>query len=114
MQLVSVVAVFAVLWVVMVLWRRSGQVTPELAHRLVKEGAALVDVRSAAEFATHHLEGARNVPLPTLSSTLATLGPKERPVVLYCASGARSAMAKALLTQNGFTQVHDLGALARW
>jgi phage shock protein E len=84
------------------------------ARALVRAGAQLLDVRSPAEFSESHLEGALNIPLPELARRLGELGPKHGTVVAYCRSGARSATASALLRANGFTQVHDLGAMANW
>lgn len=96
------------------LFKRLGQVKPEAAHSMVKSGAKLVDVRSPGEFSSGHLPGAVNVPLPELEGQLAKLGPKDKPVVLYCASGTRSAMARSKLKGLGFTQVFNLGAMSRW
>jgi len=96
------------------LYRRVGTLSREEAHRLVKEGAKLVDVRSKAEFTALHLPGAINIPLPELSGRDAKLGAKNAPVVLYCASGSRSALGRSMLKGKGFTQVFNLGAMSRW
>lgn len=81
------------------------------AAELVDKGALLVDVRTPEEFAQEHVLGARNVPVQELSARLTELGPKERPLVIYCRSGARSASAKQLLQNAGFKHVHDMGAM---
>lgn len=91
-----------------------GKVAPDQARALVKSGARLVDVRSAAEHATGHIAGSVNVPLDQLASRLGELGDPTRPVVVYCASGVRSASAASLLKRAGFAAVHDLGGMARW
>lgn len=91
-----------------------GKVSPEKARSLVAAGARLVDVRSPGEFAGGHLDGALNVPVGDLSKRVAELGDKTKPVVLYCASGMRSASAASTLRRAGFADVHDLGAMARW
>ena len=68
--------------------------------------AVLVDVRSPAEFASGHVQGAVNLPLDRLASdALAVLPDKSAPLVLYCISGARSEMAAQWLRQAGYTQV---------
>lgn len=100
--------------VAFVLFKRLGQVSGEQARALVKQGAKLVDVRTKAEFSSGHLPGAVNIPVAELGSKLASLGPKERPVVVYCASGARSAVARSVLKGQGFAQVFNLGAMGRW
>jgi phage shock protein E len=89
-------------------------VSGDQAQELVKKGAALVDVRTREEFADGHIQGAVNIPLSDLSARLAEIGPKTRPVVVYCFSGGRSRRAAQLLREAGFAQVSDLGAMSRW
>jgi rhodanese-related sulfurtransferase len=98
----------------LLLWKRMGQVSREQAHALVRDGAPLVDVRSPGEFASGHLDGARNIPVQTLGGQAESLGKKDQPIVVYCASGTRSAMARSMLKAKGFTQVYNLGAMGRW
>lgn len=75
--------------------------------------ATFVDVRTPQEYAERHCPGALNIPLDVLEGRLSELGPKDAPIVLYCRSGARSAVAAALLKRAGFTQVKDVGPLDR-
>jgi rhodanese-related sulfurtransferase len=96
------------------LFKRLTQVSSEAARRLVKEGATLVDVRSPQEFGGGHLPGSINLPVHELLKRSAKLGAKDSPVVVYCASGTRSAMARSMLKGAGFTQVFNLGAMSRW
>jgi rhodanese-related sulfurtransferase len=96
------------------IFKRLGQLKPSEAHQLVKNGARLIDVRSPGEFSSGHLDGAVNVPLQELGAKAATLGPKDKPLVLYCASGTRSSMGRNVLKGLGFSQVHNLGAMSRW
>ncbi len=79
---------------------------------MIDAGAKIIDVRSPDEFADEAYPGAVNIPLPTLASRLGELGPKDGPIVLYCASGARSAQAARLLAQQGFTAAVNAGGLA--
>jgi len=72
----------------------------------------LLDVRSPDEYAGGHLEGALNVPLQELGARLTELGPKGRPVKVYCRSGRRSAIAAQLLRDAGFSSVKDLGGFS--
>lgn len=104
----------AVIIVAFLAIKRLGQIKPEDARRMVQEGAVLVDVRSAGEFSGGHLPGALNVALPELGAKVGQLGPKDKPVILYCASGTRSSMARGVLKRLGFTQAHNLGAMSRW
>jgi phage shock protein E len=72
-----------------------------------------LDVRSAEEFAERHRDDSRNVPLDQLPPQLSQLGSKQRPIVVYCRSGRRSALAAAILREAGFTRVTDVGSLER-
>ena len=83
------------------------------AKRLVAEGATLVDVRTPGEFVAGHIDGAVNIPVPDFSQRAREI-PKDRPVVLYCASGMRSAAAAGMLRRAGRPDVHNLGSISRW
>ncbi len=88
--------------------------TPAIdARKLVAEGALLLDVRSPGEFAAGHLPGALNIPVGDLGRRAGELGAKDRPLVVYCASGMRSASAAGQLRALGFAAVHDLGGMSR-
>jgi rhodanese-related sulfurtransferase len=83
-------------------------------HRqLVASGALLLDVRTPAEFGEGHVPQALNVPVQELGVRLGELGSKERPIVVYCRSGGRSAQATALLRRAGY-QVKDIGPMTAW
>jgi phage shock protein E len=84
--------------------RRVMAMLPELK----KNGAILVDVRSAAEFAGGNAPGSINIPLGELGSRLQEI-PSSAPVVLCCASGTRSGMAKMMLKKKGYGQVFNIG-----
>ncbi len=88
-------------------WWNSKRVVAMLPE-LKNNGAVLVDVRSPGEFAGAHAPGTINIPLSELASRLSEL-PKTSPIVLCCASGTRSGMAKLLLKKNGYSQVHNVG-----
>jgi phage shock protein E len=98
--------VLLVLWFGYKWWnaRRVKALLPEL----MKNGAVLVDVRSAAEFAGGNAPGSVNIPLGELGSRLKEI-PASAPVVLCCASGTRSGMAKMMLKKNGYKQVFNIG-----
>lgn len=81
-------------------------------------GAMLIDVREPAEFATGHLPGAINIPRGVLEfqveSHPALAGPP-RPIVLYCRSGGRAALAALSLSMLGFDGVRSLtGGIMGW
>lgn len=91
-----------------------GKTSPAEAKKLVAEGARLLDVRSDGEHRSGHIKGSLHIPVGELSSRLGELDDKSKPIVVYCASGMRSASAAGILRRAGFQSVHDLGAMARW
>lgn len=109
---VWIVLLAALAW--MVYSRFAGKVAPAEARALVAAGAALVDVRSTGEYAGGHIDGALNIPVDQLSRRMTEVGPKERPIVVYCASGMRSASAARALKAAGYEKVVDLGPMMRW
>jgi len=95
------------LWFAYKTWS-SKRVISMLAE-LKKNGALLIDVRSAGEFSNGNAPGTINIPLQEMGSRLSEI-PKSSPVVLCCASGTRSGMAKLLLQKNAYSNVHNIGA----
>jgi rhodanese-related sulfurtransferase len=83
---------------------------------LQNKGALILDVRSAEEFAGGHIVDAKNIELDKLSEQVESLKKwREKPVIVCCESGARSAQAAKLLKSLGFAQVANLqGGLASW
>ena len=90
----------------------GGHISGAEGRALLAAGATLLDVRSPAEFAAGHLDGAVLVPVDELDARLGEL-PHDRPVVVYCRSGGRSARAASLLAAAGY-EVHDLGGMGNW
>lgn len=70
--------------------------------------AYLVDVRTPAEFAEGNVPGSVNIPLDQVQNQLAKFKNHEN-IVVFCRSGNRSGQAKAILEQNGFTNVTNGG-----
>lgn len=76
---------------------------------LLAQGAVIVDVRTPAEFKTGSSRGSINIPLAQLEEKAAKLD-RSKPVVVCCATGARSASAVTLLKRQGFATVVNAGA----
>ncbi|GAB4026343.1 rhodanese-like domain-containing protein [Spirosoma gilvum] len=76
----------------------------------LEQGAVIIDVRSPGEFAGGHAQGAVNIPLDQLETKLNKIKSYQKPIVLCCASGMRSARAKSILTSHGVTNLHDAGS----
>jgi len=80
-----------------------------------REDALVVDVREPGEYGAGHILGARNVPLAQLDSAGDLAKRKDKPVILYCDGGERSAKGIAALRKLGFTRVVNLsGGLPGW
>ena len=74
----------------------------------------VLDIRSEAEHAGGHIEGSLNIPLPRLEERIGEL-PADRPVVVHCEGGYRSAIGASLLQKLGRPHVHDLvGGYKAW
>jgi rhodanese-related sulfurtransferase len=74
----------------------------------------VVDVREPNEFAAVRIEGVALVPMSTFASRFEEL-PKDRPLLLMCAAGTRSAAATAHLLRNGWTDVANVaGGIGEW
>jgi len=80
----------------------------KIVPSLLEQGGQIVDVRSADEFALSHKDGSINIPLDSLKNRTNELD-KTKPIILCCASGSRSGLAKRTLIAKGFENVHNAG-----
>jgi phage shock protein E len=113
----SKILFIAAIAVVAVLVFRAMAATPSgtekaAAKDKIKQGALVLDVRTAQEFSGGHYTGAKNIPVQELKSRLAEVGPTNKAVVVYCRSSNRSASAKKILLDAGYTDVTNAGALS--
>ena len=83
--------------------------TVEKLQEAIDNGAVLIDVREESEFAEGAIAGAINIPLRTLVANLDQI-PQDQPVVTYCASGYRSALANGILHSLGYDNVRSFPA----
>ena len=99
------------------------RIAPDKAQQMLAAGKALiVDVRDAPELvASGRVAGALHVSRGMLEFRADPDSPyhdakfrKDRPVIVYCASGGRSALAGKALQDLGFTEVYNLGAFKDW
>ncbi|MCG3150195.1 MAG: Thiosulfate sulfurtransferase GlpE [Verrucomicrobiae bacterium] len=107
--------IIAVILVVVVFVRaRAGGLAPEVAQQHLKNGALLVDVRSAGEFNSQHVPGAINFSYDKIGSLLpAKESDKSKTILLYCRSGRRSGIAEKRLRELGYTNVFNLGSYSQ-
>ena len=88
----------------------------ELVNLVNRDGAVVVDVRDAREYAQGHIVNALNVPFASLASRVGELQKyKEKPIVLACKMGQHSGAAGTALRKAGFGNVSRLrGGVAEW
>ncbi|HQS99279.1 MAG: hypothetical protein B7Y26_00260 [Hydrogenophilales bacterium 16-64-46] len=86
------------------------------ATRLYNDEALVLDVRETGEFESGHIPKAKHIPLGQLGKRLGELDAhKDKPVLVNCRSGARSARACGILKKAGFTTVYNLaGGILAW
>lgn len=87
---------------------------PFAAKAAIEAGALLLDVRGDAEIMQGVIEGAAHLPMHLIPLKAASL-PRDRDVVVYCRTGARSAQVCGFLAQHGYDNLHNLaGGIVGW
>lgn len=84
---------------------------PADAKKLYDDNKELtvLDVRTPQEFEAGHIDKAKNIPINNLESQVSQVSEDtDKPVLVYCASGARSLAACELLSQKGFSRIYHL------
>ncbi len=102
--------------------REARAVVPEITpleterFREANPGAALVDVREDSEWEQGHIPGAAHIPKSYIEQQIEAAVPdRDRPVILYCASGVRSLFAGQTLAELGYTDVRSMsGGFQEW
>ena len=108
--LLVIAAVVAVFFMI----KQSGQISAKDALERLKSGARVIDVRSPGEFSSGHLDLAINIPLDEIETELPKrVNDKNQVLLLHCASGMRSGMAKSKLQGLGYTNAFNLGSYGR-
>lgn len=91
--------------------RASSPLSTEEARKHLRNGAALVDVRTPAEYKSGNLPGAINIPVETIQTGITNhVTDKGRVILLHCRSGRRSAVAEKELRQLGYTNAFNIGS----
>jgi rhodanese-related sulfurtransferase len=98
------------------------RITPREAQAMIADGALVVDVRDAPEIkANGAILGAIHVSRGMLEFRADPESPyhdhlfaKDKPVIVYCASGGRSALSGKTLKDMGYARVYNLGAFQDW
>ncbi len=94
------------------LFSKIETITPEEARRMLEtergDEVTLLDVRQPKEYERAHIPKSVLIPLAQLRSRMDEI-PRDRPLIVYCASGGRSAAAARMLKGAGFEEVYNLG-----
>jgi len=90
--------------------------TTQATQMINRQDALLLDVRELAEWNQGRVLGARHVPAGELDTRADGISKKkDKPVIVYCESGARSSGAASVLRKHGYTNVHSLaGGYTGW
>jgi rhodanese-related sulfurtransferase len=90
------------------------EMSPQQADELIREGGAqLVDVREPYEHEAGRIAGSRHIELPQLPEEAASLD-RDRPILFYCRSGTRSALAADAFAASGYDARNLDGGLEAW
>ena len=76
----------------------------------VSKGGQLIDVRTATEYTSGHIDGAINLSLQDIQAGTMPTVTKDKPIYVYCHSGNRSSQATSILKAAGYQNIVDLGA----
>ncbi len=93
------------------------KITPEEAKRMMDEesGVVILDVRTKEEFDAGHIKGAVLLPDAEVADKAAELlRDKDAPILIYCRTGRRSALAAKTLAGLGYTRIYDFGGIVDW
>lgn len=94
------------------------EVSLEQADAAIRDAAALIDVREPEEFQAGHLPGAMNIPRGVLEfrlSAMPELEARDLPLLIYCKTSGRAALAARSLQEMGYLQVQSLaGGFDAW
>jgi phage shock protein E len=105
-----------ILLLVIILWKvfAVSPIAETQAKALLSERAAIIDVREPVEFRAGNLPSAINIPLGALEREIPARFPdRNTPLLLHCATGARSASGESILRNLGYQRVGNLGGFSR-
>ena len=110
----TTILIIAAIVVIVFMIKKTGQISANDALEKLKNGALVIDVRSPGEFSAGHLAKAINIPLDEIETALPKrVKDKNQVLLLHCASGMRSGMAKGKLKGIGYPNAFNLGGYGR-
>ena len=92
----------------------SSDINRDVEQYQQTEGALLLDVRGADEYAEGHIPGSVNIPLQLLPMKKGLPEDLDTPIFVYCRSGGRSRRAAAFLEKEGYENVKNIGGIMNW
>lgn len=93
---------------------QSSDINRDVEQFRSSEGAMLLDVRGADEYAEGHIPGSVNIPLQVLPTKQGLPEDLDTPLFVYCRSGGRSRRAAAFLEKIGYRNVKNIGGIMNW
>lgn len=106
--------ILAAVVAVVFMMKKAGQISAKDALAYLKNGALVIDVRSPGEFGSGHLARAINIPLDQIEMALPKrVKDKDQVLLLHCASGMRSGIARGKLKGMGYAKAFNLGSFGR-
>jgi rhodanese-related sulfurtransferase len=107
-------AIVIVLLIALLFWKRGTQISTKTAAEYLRNGALVIDVRSAGEFTAGHLPKAVNIPLSEIETVISRkVNEKSQVLLLHCQSGMRSSQAVAKLKALGYQNAFNIGSYGR-
>ncbi len=85
-----------------------GDKSKEITEAMEKE-AIIIDVRTHEEFAGGHIQNSKNIPLQIIETKINDIKKLNKPVIVCCKSGMRSAQAQSILNRNGIEAINGGG-----
>jgi phage shock protein E len=110
----TVLAIAVAVLIIALIIKNSGRISIEDARAHLRNGALVIDVRSAGEFVAGHLPMAVNLPLSEIETNWSRrISDKNKVLLLYCQSGVRSGEARKRLIALGCPNTFNMGSYAR-
>jgi len=93
-------------------WNIINMIKRKKVVKIITRGAVVIDVRTPGEFGSGHYHSAINIPVDAIRKNISRFAAKDKPVIVYCASGSRSSVAAGVLKSLGFTDVFNAGSVS--
>ena len=96
------------------IYEPQGDINEMVEEARGREGAVLIDVRDADEYAEGHIPGSVNLPVEEIARIGAVAPDPDAPIYLYCHGGARAVRAAVHLNREGYAEILPIGGIVEW